>query len=194
MNPLSSTAGAIVGGFLLAVVAMAVLGKGVFNPWSLAVWLHVLCGIAWLGLLYYFNFVQAPALAAATAETDGPGPAAIVRHVAPRALLVFRWAAVATWLSGMAALEVMHVGVLDALTFQPDARVIGLGAWLGTVMLLNVWLLIWPGQRKVLGLVSATEAEKARARNRALLGSRINTLLSVPMLMCMVGHAHGLPY
>ena len=104
MNPLNSLAGTLAAGVAAAVLVMAVLGKGVFNPWSLAVWLHVLCGIVWVGLLYYFNLVQVPAVAAASADGEGPGPAAINRYVAPRALFWFRWGAVATWLTGAAAL------------------------------------------------------------------------------------------
>ncbi|MCB1746673.1 MAG: urate hydroxylase PuuD [Gammaproteobacteria bacterium] len=194
MNPLNSLAGTLAAGVAAAVLVMAVLGKGVFNPWSLAVWLHVLCGIVWVGLLYYFNLVQVPAVAAASADGEGPGPAAINRYVAPRALFWFRWGAVATWLTGAAALETMGTGLASAFTLQDGVQVIGLGAWLGTIMLLNVWLLIWPSQRKLLGLVPATDAEKVRARQLALTASRINTLLSLPMLMCMVGQGHGLPY
>lgn len=164
------------------------------NVWSLSVWLHVIVGVIWIGLLYYFNFVQVPAQAAATADKEGPGPAAIGKYVAPRALLWFRWAAVATWLTGAAALEAMGVGLVNAFTFSNGAEVIGVGAWLGTIMLLNVWGLIWPNQKKVLGLVTATEEEKAKAKFVALMASRTNTALSIPMLMCMVGHGHGLPF
>jgi uncharacterized membrane protein len=164
------------------------------NLWSLEVWFHVLAGITWIGLLYYFNFIQVPAVATATADKDGPGPAAISRYVAPRALLWFRWSALVTWLTGAATLETMGVGFVNAFTFQPGAAVIGTGAWLGTIMLFNVWVLIWPNQKKLLGIVSATDEEKAKAKTVAFMASRTNTLLSIPMLMCMVGHAHGLPF
>jgi uncharacterized membrane protein len=170
------------------------------NLWSLEIWLHVLAGITWVGLLYYFNFVQVPALAAATADTGGPGPVAIHKYIAPRALLWFRWAAVATWLTGAAALETMGVGFVNALSLglgapiaNPAVVIIGTGAWLGTIMLFNVWVLIWPNQKKILGMVPASDAEKARAKRVAFLASRTNTVLSVPMLMCMVGYGHGLP-
>ena len=161
------------------------------NLWGLSVWLHVLAGITWIGLLYYFNFVQVPAMAAAAADEGGPGPAAIGKYVAPRALLWFRWAAVVTWLSGAAALSWSGIGFVNAFTLQSGAAVIGLGAWLGTIMLFNVWVLIWPAQKKVLGLVEASDEEKNNARTVALMASRTNTALSIPMIMCMVAHGHG---
>ncbi len=169
------------------------------NLWEIEVWFHVLAGITWIGLLYYFNFVQVPALAEAAADKDGPGPAAISKYVAPRALLWFRWAAVVTWLTGAAALETMYQGegsgFVAAFTLSdPGMRVIGVGAWLGTIMLFNVWVLIWPNQKKVLGLVQASDEEKAKAKKVAFLASRTNTMLSIPMLMCMTAQGHGLPF
>ena len=162
---------------------------------SIERWIHFLSGVTWIGLLYYFNFVQVPAIAAANADAGGPGPAAINKYVAPRALLWFRWGAVVTWLSGAALLESMpHLSLVDAFTLQGPSQVIGVGAWLGTIMLLNVWVLIWPNQKKVLGIVSATDEEKNRARRVALLASRTNTMLSIPMLLFMGASAHGLPY
>ena len=158
-------------------------------------WIHFLSGVTWIGLLYYFNFVQVPAIAAANADKDGPGPGAINKYVAPRALLWFRWGAVVTWLSGAALLEsAPHLSLVDAFTLQGPSQIIGVGAWLGTIMLFNVWVLIWPNQKKVLGMVSATDEEKNRARRVALLASRTNTLLSIPMLLFMGASAHGLPY
>jgi len=158
-------------------------------------WLHFLSGITWIGLLYYFNFVQVPAMAEAAADSDGPGPAAIGKYVAPRALVWFRWAAVVTWLSGAAYLmSAPHLSFVDAFTFQGGSRVIGVGAWLGTIMLFNVWVLIWPNQKKILGMVQASDEEKAKARRVALLASRTNTALSIPMLLFMGGSAHGLPF
>ena len=145
--------------------------------------LHVIAGIAWIGLLYYFNLVQVPAMAAAAADKEGPGGAGISKYVAPRALLWFRWAAVVTWLAGAALLGANFVA---AFTLQPAFAAIGIGAWLGTIMLFNVWVLIWPNQKKILGFVSATDAEKAKARRVAFLASRTNTMLSIPMLFFMV--------
>jgi uncharacterized membrane protein len=149
---------------------------------------HVIAGVAWIGLLYYFNLVQVPAMAAATADKEGPGGAGISKYVAPRALLWFRWAAVVTWLAGAALLGANFV---PAFTLQPAFATIGIGAWLGTIMLFNVWVLIWPNQKKILGMVSATDAEKARARRVAFLASRTNTMLSIPMLFFM---ANGLTH
>ena len=162
------------------------------NTLSFIVWLHVLVGITWIGLLYYFNFVQVPAAADAAADADGPGPAAISKYVAPRALLWFRWSALATWITGAIALELLGVGLVAAFTL--NSPVIGIGAWLGTIMLFNVWGLIWPNQKKILGLVEASAEEIAKAKTIALMASRTNTLLSIPMIMCMVSFGHGLPF
>jgi uncharacterized membrane protein len=197
MNPLNSILGTIISGFVLALIIVFALGgfTGV-NLWSLTVWFHVLAGVIWIGLLYYFNFVQVPAVGNALAEADsgGPGPAAINKYVAPRALMWFRWGAVVTWLTGASALESMGVGFLNAFTLADGAEIIGIGAWLGTIMLFNVWVLIWPNQKKILGIVDASAEQIASAKKVALMASRTNTLLSIPMLMCMVGHMHNLPF
>ena len=163
------------------------------NLFSLVVWLHVLAGITWIGLLYYFNFVQVPAVADATADSDGPGPAAISKYVAPRALWWFRWGALATWLTGAAALQYIG-GFVTHFFATGGVTAIGVGAWLGTIMLINVWALIWPNQKKLLGIVEATGEEKAKAKTIAFTASRTNTLLSIPMIMCMVSVGHGLPF
>lgn len=135
----------------------------------------------WIGLLYYFNFVQVGAMKNATADGTAAG---ISKHVAPRALLFFRWAAVVTWLAGAALLG---KDFMSAFTLQPSFAAIGVGAWLGTIMLFNVWVFIWPNQKKILGMVEATDAEKATARRVAFLASRTNTVLSMPMLFLMAG-------
>lgn len=201
MNPLKSIPGTIIAGFVLAIIIMFALGvSGKANPWEFWVWMHVMAGITWIGLLYYFNFVQVPAVAQALAEANsgGPGAAAINKYVAPRALLWFRWGAVATWLTGALALEAMHAaegsGFVAALTFQEGYRYIGMGAWLGTIMLFNVWVLIWPNQKKILGIVQATPEQIAKAKVVALMASRTNTMLSVAMLLGMTAQGHGLPY
>jgi len=151
-----------------------------FIQLGLGRWLHILAGVMWIGLLYYFNFVQVDALKAAAADNTGAG---ITKHVAPRALLYFRWAALVTWLAG-ATLLGSHFH--EAFLFlKPAYYPIGMGAWLGTIMLFNVWVLIWPNQKKILGMVSATDAEKAAARRTAFLASRTNTALSLPMLFFM---------
>ncbi len=163
-------------------------------------WLHIVAGVMWIGILYYFNFVQVPALAAANADKDGPGPAAITKYVAPRALFWFRWAALVTWLTGATFLATApQYSLHGAFTLGIGAHnasltAIGFGAWLGTIMLFNVWVLIWPCQKKILGIVPATDAEKASARRLAFLASRANTLMSIPMLMFMQAGAHGIPF
>jgi len=197
MNPLTSILGTIVSGFILAVVIVFALGTSGVNVFEIEVWFHVLAGVVWIGLLYYFNFVQVPAVGQALAEANdgGPGPAAINKYVAPRALLWFRWGAVATWLTGVGALEnLAKGGTMQAFTLGEGFEVIGIGAWLGTIMLFNVWVLIWPNQKKILGMVEATPEQIAGAKKVALMASRTNTLLSIPMLMCMTGHMHGLPF
>ena len=141
-----------------------------------------MAGVLWLGLLYYFNFVQADAMKAAQADGTAAG---ISKHVAPRALFYFRWAAVVTLLTG---LMMLGAKIDDAFLFKDKAYVpIGVGAWLGTIMFFNVWAIIWPNQKKILGLVAATEDEKARARRVAFLASRVNLMLSMPMLFFMTG-------
>ncbi len=195
MNPLKSVYGTIILGFVTAVVIMLAVGGAGLNVWSLVVWLHVFFGIIWIGLLYYFNFVQVPAVGAALADEGGPGPAAINKYVAPRALWWFRWGALLTWLSGASALEAMGIGLKDAFTLSGDGQIIGIGAWLGTIMLFNVWVLIWPNQKKILGMVEASPDEIAKSKMVALMASRTNTFLSIPMIMCMVGQGHGgLPF
>ncbi len=151
-------------------------------------WLHILAGIVWIGLLYYFNFVQVPGLGKAKADGTAAG---ITKHIAPRALLWFRWAAVATWVTGAIYLLMGHGtpemnGIGRAFLLQGSAAYIGIGAWLGTIMLFNVWVLIWPNQKKVLGLVEASDEAKAKAARVALLASRTNTMLSIPMLFFMI--------
>lgn len=194
MNPLKSVTGTIVLGFVVSLIVILLLQSGAFSLWSTLTWLHVFAGVIWIGLLYYFNFVQAPAVAAAAADEGGPGAAGINKYVAPRALLWFRWGALATWLTGAAVLEAGPFGLMNAFTFAPGVQIIGLGAWLGTIMLFNVWVLIWPNQKKILGMVTATPEEVTKAKFVALMASRTNTFLSIPMLMCMVGQGHGLPF
>ncbi len=152
-----------------------------FVTHGLGRWLHILAGIMWIGLLYYFNFVQMAA--AKNAAADGTA-AGINKHVAPRALLFFRWAAVVTWLAGVMILGSHFV---EVFTFANRAYFpIGVGAWLGTIMFLNVWGIIWPNQKKILGFTPATDEEKNKARRVAMLASRTNTMLSIPMIFFMV--------
>ena len=153
---------------------------------AFARWFHYLAGVMWIGLLYYFNFVQVQSLAKANAAAPGSA-APIVKYVLPRALFFFRWAAVGTWLMGATLLGSHFV---EAFTFQQPYTTIGIGAWLGTIMLFNVWVLIYPNQMKVLGKVPATDEEKAKARRTAFLASRVNTMLSIPMLFFMAFGFH----
>ena len=191
MNPLTSIKQTIALGFVLALVAALILPSvGRFNIPELTVWLHVISGITWVGLLYYFNFVQVPAMADALADEGGPGPAAIGKYIAPKALLWFRMSAAATWLTGAWALS-MGYGFMNAFLLKPGAEMIGLGSWLGTIMLFNVWVLIWPNQKKILGMVEASTEEIAKAKFTAAMASRTNVVLSVPMLLCMIGAGHG---
>lgn len=205
MNPLMTIKGTIAVGFILALAMAFGLGNGLVGM-NLIIWLHVLAGVAWIGLLYYFNFIQVPGVGKALAEKDsgGPGPAAINKYVAPNALLWFRMSAAVTWLTGISALAQFGggmQGVIDAFMLSgigtgSNTAVIGIGAWLGTIMLFNVWVLIWPNQKKILGLDGQEHSADtiASAKKTALMASRINTALSIPMLLCMIGYGHGLTF
>ena len=152
---------------------------------ALSRWIHLMAGVMWIGLLYYFNFVNVAAAAAAGKDGTAAG---ITKHVVPRALLFFRWGAVVTWVAGA---SLLGKNFIAAFTLQPSHAVIGIGAWLGTIMLFNVWVLIWPNQKKILGIVQATDEEKAKGRRVAFLASRTNTMLSMPMLFFMGAGAHS---
>jgi len=191
MNPLLTIKGTIISGFILSAALILLIGGKLVDIEHYIRWLHYLSGVTWIGLLYYFNFVQVPAMAAATADKD-PGPAAIGKYVAPLALVWFRWGAVVTWITGAWYLH-DHGMLHAAFTLQEGyTRGIGIGAWLGTIMLFNVWVLIWPNQQKILGMVDATADEIAKAKKVALLASRTNTLLSIPMLLFMGSGHNGL--
>ena len=191
MNPLLSIKGTIISGFILSAVLIMIIGGKLVDIEHYIRWFHYLSGVPWIGLLYYFNFVQVPAMAAATADKE-PGPAAIGKYVAPLALVWFRWGAVVTWVTGAWYLH-DHGQLHAAFTLQEGyTQGIGIGAWLGTIMLFNVWVLIWPNQQRVLGMVEATADEIAKAKKTALLASRTNTLLSIPMLLFMGSGHNGL--
>lgn len=204
MNPLNTLTGTLVGGLVLSLIIMAIAAgagssmAGINAVNAFLIWLHVFAGIAWIGLLYYFNFVQVQALSDAASDDEGPSGAAITRYVAPRALWWFRWAALVTWLAGATFLlhrgDFINAFTLGAMPGGGDAMyglTIGIGAWLGSIMLFNVWIVIWPNQKKVLGMVEASAEEINKARRTAFLFSRTNTLLSLPMLASMVGAGHG---
>lgn len=201
MNPLKTVTGTLVTGLIIATVIALVTELSYPGPGARAgaitIWIHVASGITWIGLLYYFNFVQVQALAEAASDEGGPGGGGITKYVAPRALLWFRWAALVTWLSGafylMVNSELINAFTLGATSPEGDSYglTIGVGAWAGTIMLFNVWILIWPNQKKILGMVEATADQIAKAKSTALMASRTNTMLSIPMLMSMVGAHHG---
>ena len=149
-------------------------------------WLHVWFGILWIGLLYYLNFVQVPTMPKIPAELKP----AITGHIAPKVFFFFRWSALLTVLTGL--IIAFHNGyAIPALTFAGDFNLIGLGMWLALIMAFNVWFIIWPAQKKILGIVDASAEEKAAAAPRALAASRTNLLLSLPMLWCMVNSNLG---
>jgi uncharacterized membrane protein len=193
---------ALITGIVLALALSYALHRALvpdaeFNHLALARWVHIVSGVFWIGLLYYLIAVQVPAMATAAEDKGGPGPAAIGKYVAPRALFWFRWAALITWVAGAWLLDARFVDAftLGLLMEVADYQtvVIGIGAWLGTIMLFNVWGIIWPNQKKVLGIKPATDEEKAAARKTALYASRTNFILSIPMLLCMSATSHGLP-
>ena len=143
-------------------------------------WLHVFFAITWIGLLYYFNFVQIPTMPTIPAELK-PG---VSKYIAPKALFFFRWGAAFTVLTG-GLLAWSNGYLVEALTLRPSFQLIGIGMWLALIMAFNVWFIIWPNQKKALGLVEADDASKTKSARTAMLTSRINTLLSIPMLYAM---------
>jgi uncharacterized membrane protein len=180
----------VAAGFVLLILLVLAFGNVSFNGawWGLFVvrWLHVLVGIMWIGLLYYFNFVQIPSMPKIPDEQKP----AISKVIAPTALFWFRWAALATLVLGLAL--GLHSGYLmQALMLQKPFTAIGLGMWMGIVMAFNVWFIIWPNQKKALGIVTVTPEEKTKAARMAMLTSRFNTFFSIPMLYCMIAQSHG---
>lgn len=149
-------------------------------------WLHTFFGILWIGLLYYFNFVQIPTMPTVPAELK-PG---VSKYIAPKALFFFRWGAALTVLFGL--IIAMRAGYFaEAMMLEETYRLIGIGMWLALIMAFNVWFVIWPAQQKALGLVDADDATKAAAATRAMIFSRTNTLLSIPMLYAMIAFNGG---
>jgi len=149
-------------------------------------WLHVLSGVMWIGMLWYFNFVQTPSMPKIPDEQKP----AISKVIAPAALWWFRWGAASTMLTGL-LLAWMNGYILQALSLQRGVHAIGLGMWLGLIMGFNVWAIIWPNQKKALGIVTVSPEEKAAAAKKAGMFSRINTMLSIPMLYCMVAQQNA---
>lgn len=172
---------------LTALLAFATGSMQLSRDWFafLFRWLHVISGIMWIGLLWYFNFVQIPSMPKIPDEQKP----AIGKVIAPAALFWFRWAALSTVVTGL-ILAVLNNYIVQALLlgyFKGGKETyIGLGMYLGLVMAYNVWNIIWPNQQKVLGLVAATDDEKKAAARVAMLTSRFNTMFSIPMLYFMV--------
>jgi uncharacterized membrane protein len=176
---------------VLVIIGAAIAGAspqfGAHAWWAFAMrWLHVTAGVMWIGLLWYFNFVQTPSMPKIPDEQKP----AVSKVIAPAALFWFRWAAMATIILGL-ILAWMNGYLVQALTLQKTHVAIGLGAWLGVIMWFNVWFIIWPNQKKALGIVTVPPEEKAAAAKMAGMTSRINTMLSIPMLYFMVAQSHG---
>lgn len=178
---------------LLALIVLLVTSTGTpisFDSayWTFFMrWLHIMSGVMWIGLLWYLNFVQIP-----TVPTIQPTEhrAAITKFILPNVLFWFRYGALATVITGL-LLAYMNGYLVDALTFHRNVIAIGIGMWLALIMAFNVWFIIWPKQKIVLGIVDANADEKAKAGRIAMLTSRTNTLLSIPMLYCMAAQSHG---
>ena len=167
-------------GLALAIALMAAFHAEILSAEAILRWLHVFFGITWIGLLYYFNFVQAPVMPTVPAELK-PG---VSKYIAPKALFYFRWGAAFTVLTG-AILAWAKNYIVEALMLQDGFELIGIGMWLALIMAANVWFIIWPNQKRVLGFVEADDATKAKSARTAMLASRTNTLLSIPMLYAM---------
>ncbi|WP_020399036.1 urate hydroxylase PuuD [Kordiimonas gwangyangensis] len=187
---LGSLQNTVIAGFILVVVIIAIMTKGfagvAFDPAFFARYIHVLSGVMWIGLLWYFNFVQIPTMPSIPDELKP----AIGKHIAPKALWWFRWGAMFTLASGL-WLATANGYVVDALSLSENFRPIGIGMWLAIIMWFNVWFVIWPNQKVALGIVEADAAAKPAAARKAMLFSRTNTLLSIPMLYCMVSGQNG---
>ena len=188
----------VIAGFVLAfIVFLIYLTQTEYNNfvfWPFLVrWFHIVSGIMWIGMLWYFNFVQTPTMPKIPDELKG----GVSRFIAPEALFWFRWGAMATIgfgiiLAGLNG-QLLNAYTLDALEGFIDLRaiLIGIGMWLGTIMWFNVWFIIWPNQKKALGMVTVPAEEKAKAARVAMLTSRFNTMLSLPMLFCMVAQQNS---
>ena len=182
----------IIAGFVILIVIILATGgagakAGDHAWWAFVIrWLHVMSGVMWIGLLWYFNFVQTPSMPKIPDEQKP----AIGKVIAPAALFWFRWGAMATIVTGL-ILAGMNGYLVQALTLTKGVHAIGIGMWLGAIMWFNVWFIIWPNQKKALGIVQVSPEEKAAAAKLAGMTSRINTMLSIPMLFCMVAQQNA---
>ncbi len=182
----------VIAGIILLIVIILVIGAATGQmthfdmAWSTFAmrWLHVISGVMWIGLLWYLNFVQVPSMPSIAAENR----VAITKVIAPNVLFYFRYAALATVITGLLPAWMQHF-IVQALTFQKGFIMIGTGMWMALIMAFNVWFIIWPNQQKILGIgngVNATAEQKAAAAKPALYASRFNTMFSIGMLYCMV--------
>jgi uncharacterized membrane protein len=185
----------IAAGLVLLIVFIVISGMGTgawvrvsdHQWWAFVFrWLHVASGVMWIGLLWYFNFVQTPSMPKIPDEQKP----AVSKVIAPAALFWFRWGAMATLVTGL-ILALMNGYLVQALSLQKGVHAIGLGMWLAIIMWFNVWFIIWPNQKKALGIVQVSPEQKAAAAKLAGMTSRINTMLSIPMLYCMVAQQNG---
>ncbi len=181
----------IIAGFVVLIVivlAVSGLSEGGARGSNVFImrWVHVMSGVMWIGLLWYFNFVQTPSMPKIPDEQKP----AISKVIAPEALFWFRWSALATMVTGL-LLAGMNGYLGSALMLTKGVHAIGIGMWLGLIMAFNVWFIIWPNQKKALGIVTVPAEEKAAAAKLAGMTSRINTMLSIPMLFCMVAQQNG---
>ena len=190
MGAILQSLGRTIAASVVLVILLALLAGNVpfDHAWGKFVmrWLHVVAGVMWIGLLWYFNFVQIPSMPKIPDEHKP----AIGKVIAPEALFWFRWSALGTVVTGL-LLAWMSGFILPALGLQRPFLAIGIGMWLGLIMAANVWFIIWPNQKKALGIVTVPADEKAKAARLAMLISRTNTLLSLPMLYCMVAQQNG---
>jgi uncharacterized membrane protein len=185
---LTSLGRTVLAGFVLLVLIILALGANLSSielPFLFR-WIHVMVGIMWIGLLWYFNFVQIPSMPKIPDEQKP----AIGKVIAPTALFWFRWAALFTVVSGL-ILSILNGYAHQAFTLQAPFRAIGLGMWIALVMAFNVWFIIWPNQKRALGIVAVEADVKAKSARTAMLTSRINTILSVPMLFLMSAQSHN---
>jgi len=185
---LTSLGRTVLAGFVLLILIILALGGNFSSPeWPFVFrWLHVMVGTMWIGLLWYFNFVQIPSMSKIPDEQKP----AISKVIAPTALFWFRWAALLTVITGL-IVSILNGYAHQAFTLQAPFRAIGLGMWIALVMAFNVWFIIWPNQKRALGIVAVEPDVKAKSARVAMLTSRINTILSVPMLFLMSAQSHN---
>jgi uncharacterized membrane protein len=185
---LTSLGRTVLAGFVLLVLIILAFGNNFSSPeWPFIFrWLHVMVGVMWIGLLWYFNFVQIPSMSKIPDEQKP----AISKVIAPTALFWFRYAALLTVITGL-IVAYLSGYLHQAFTLQAPFRAIGLGMWIALIMAFNVWFIIWPNQKRALGIVTVEADVKAKSARVAMLTSRLNTVLSVPMLFLMSAQSHN---